>query len=50
MASGMKKTTAKRNAKAVKAGRKRKNKDAQRSTLAKEELFAELDKAAGKAG
>lgn len=44
MASLMKMKTAKRKAKRLKAGRKRKNKDAQKSTLTMKELFAEIDK------
>ena len=43
MASLMKMKTAKRKAKRLKAGRKRKNKAAQRSTLTMEELFKEID-------
>jgi hypothetical protein len=45
MASLMKMKKAKRKAKRLKAGRKRKNKQAMRSTLSPEELFAEIDKA-----
>lgn len=45
MASLMKMKNAKRKAKRLKAGRKRKNKAAQRSTLTMQELFAEIDKA-----
>lgn len=48
MASLMKMVTAKRKAKRLKAGRKRKNKESQRSTLTMKELFAEIDKAAGR--
>ncbi len=48
MASLMKMVTIKRKAKLRKAGRKRKNKMAARSTLSMDELFAEIDKAQGK--
>jgi len=48
MASLMKMVTTKRKAKLRKAGRKRKNKMALRSTLSMDELFAEIDKAQGK--
>lgn len=44
MASKMKMKTAKRKAKRLKSGRKRKNKAAQKSTLTMQELFAEIDK------
>jgi hypothetical protein len=47
MASLMKMVTIKRTAKLRKAGRKRKNKMAKKSTLTMNELFAEIDKAAG---
>jgi len=48
MASLMKMVTTKRKAKLRKAGRKRKNKAAQKSTLSMEELFADIDKAQGR--
>ncbi len=44
MASLMKMKTAKRKAKRLKAGRRRKNRESQRSTLTMDELFAPIDK------